>query len=63
MNHVQMVASGRKVVDALRSLVSVSNLQLKCAWVLQEALLIPVLLYGSEIMVCREKGRFSGCFV
>ena len=49
MNQVQMrqcsrkVASGRKVSVAIRSLVNARSLQLECARVLHESLLVPVL--------------------
>ena len=33
------------------------NLQLECARVLHESLLVPVLTYGSEAMIWREKER------
>ena len=49
------VASGRKVAGAVRSLVK--SLHLECAKVLHEGLLMPVLLYGSETMIWREKER------
>ena len=45
------VVSGRRVADAIRSL------QLECARVLNESLLVPVLTYGSETMTWREKER------
>ena len=54
-NQVQMVPSGRKVAGAVRPLVNLSYFQLECIKVLDEALLMPVLLYGSEIVVWREK--------
>ena len=41
------VASGRKVADAIRSLVNTWSLQLECAIVLHESLLVPVLTYDS----------------
>ena len=44
------VASGRRVAGAIQSLVNVRGLQLKCAWVLHESLLVPVLMYRSETM-------------
>ena len=37
----------RRVAGAIRSLVNTRNLQLECAKVLQESLLVPVLTYGS----------------
>ena len=42
------VASGRRDTDAFRSLVNAKSLQLECAKVLHESLLVPVLTYGSE---------------
>ena len=51
------VASGRSVAGAIRSLVNTRNLQLECARVLHEILLVPVLMYGSETMIWREKER------
>ena len=45
------VVSGRKFAGVVRSLVNARSLQLKFAIVLHEALLGPVLLYGSEATV------------
>ena len=45
------VESERKVAGAFRSLVNAGSLQLHCKSVLHEALLEPVLLYGSETMM------------
>ena len=50
------VASRKKVSGAIRSLVNVRGLQLECARILDEGLVIPVLLYGSE-KIWREKER------
>ena len=50
------VASGR-VAGAIRCLVNARSLQLKFAWVLHESLLVPVLTYGSEIMIWMAKDR------
>ena len=36
---------------------NVRSLQLECARVLHEALFMPVLIYGSEIMICKKKER------
>ena len=41
----------------IRSLVNARSLQLECAMVLHESLLVPVLTYGSEKMILREKER------
>ena len=49
------VLSERKVVGAIRSLISARGLQLECVRVLLEELLMRVLLYGSETMIYREK--------
>ena len=51
------VASGRMVAGAIRSLVNARDLQVVCARVLHETLLVPVLIYGSEAMLWREKER------
>ena len=51
------VASGRRVPGAIGSLVNAKSLQLECARVLQESLLVPVLTYGSETTIWREKER------
>ena len=36
-------------------LVNARDLQLECARVMHETLLVPVLMYGSETMLCKEK--------
>ena len=43
--------SGRRVAGAIRFLVNVRGLQLECARVLHETLLVPFLIYGSETMI------------
>ena len=50
-------ASRRRVAGAVRSLVSASDLQLECARILHETLLGPVLMYGGETMLWKEKER------
>ena len=45
------VASGRRVASAIRSLVNARDLQLECPRVLHETLHVPVLMYGSGIML------------
>ena len=50
-------ASGRRVVGSIRSLHNVKNLQLQCARVLHETLFVPVLMYGSETLLWKEKER------
>ena len=47
---------GRKVGCAVMFLVKARALQLECVRMLHVALLVPVLLYGSETMIWREKG-------
>ena len=42
------VASGRKVAVAIRSLVNTRSLKLKCARVLHESLMVPVLTYSRK---------------
>ena len=51
------VVSGRRVAGTIRSLVNAWSLQLECARVLHESLLVSVLFYGSETMIWREKER------
>ena len=48
-------ASERRVADTIRSLVNAKDLQLECARFLHETLLLPVLMYGSDTMLWREK--------
>ena len=45
------VASGRRVAGAIRFLVNTRDLQLECARVLHETLVVHVLTYGSETML------------
>ena len=49
------VVSGRRVASAIGSLVDAGSLQLECAMILPESLLVPVLAYGSETTIWREK--------
>ena len=51
------VVSGRRVAGAIRSIVNAMDLQLECAKVLRETLLILVLMYGSETMLWKEEER------
>ena len=50
------VVSGRMVASVIRSLVNARDLQLECARVWHETLLVPSLMYGSE-MLWKEKER------
>ena len=50
------VESGKRVAGAIGSLVN-RSVQLECAMVLDESLLVPVLTYGSETMIWRKKER------
>ena len=50
--------SGRRVTGAIMSLVKAKDLQLECARVLHETLLVPVLTYGRERMMWKEE-RYS----
>ena len=43
--------SGSRVADAIMSLVKTRDLQLECARVLHETLLVPILMYGRETML------------
>ena len=49
------MTSGRRIAGAIRSLVNVMDLHFECARVLYETLLVPVLMYDSEIMLRKEK--------
>ena len=49
------VVSGRKVASAIRFMVNARGLQFEFARVLHEALLVPVLLYGSEVIWRKNK--------
>ena len=51
------VASGRSVAGTIRSLVNARSLQLECAEVLHESLLVPVFTYGSETLLWNEKSK------
>ena len=51
------VVSGRTIAGAIRSLVNARSLQLECARVLHESLVVLVLTYGSEKMLWKEKER------
>ena len=51
------VVSGGKVAGAIKSLVNARDLQVECARVLHEILLVPVLMYGNETMSWKEKER------
>ena len=51
------VDSGSIVAGAITSLVNARCLQLECARVLHEGFLMPILLFGSEIIIWREKER------
>ena len=45
------------VAGAIRSLVNAKDLQLECAGVLHETLLVTVLMYGSETILWKEKEK------
>ena len=49
------LANGRRVAGGIRSLVNARDLQTEYARVLHEILLMPFLLYASEIMLWKEK--------
>ena len=52
--------SGRRVAGVIRSLVYARDLQLECTRILQETLLVPVLMYGSETMLWnKERSRIK----
>ena len=45
-DYSRKVANGRRVAGAIMFLVNARSLQLECASVLHESLLVPVLTYG-----------------
>ena len=47
------VTSNMRVAGAIQSLVDSRDLQFECARVLHETLLVPILMYGSEIVMER----------
>ena len=49
--------SRRRVEVAIRSLVNTRDLELDCARVLHESLLLPVLMYDSETMLWKKKEK------
>ena len=51
------VGCGRRVACSIRSLVYARSLQLECARIFQESLLVPVPTYRSETMIQREMER------
>ena len=51
------VASGRRAVGAIRSLVNARDWQLECARIFHETFLVPFLMYGSEMVLWKEKER------
>ena len=51
------VVIGKRVAIVISSLVNTRSLQLECSRVLHELLLMPVLVYGSETVIWREKER------
>ena len=46
-----------RVAGAIRSLVNARDMQLECARVLYETLLVPFLMYSSETVLWKEKER------
>ena len=51
------MAGGRSVASVIRHLVNARDLQLECARVLHEILLVFVFIYSSETMLFKEKER------
>ena len=47
----------RKVAGTITSIVNGRDLQIECARILQETLLVPVLMYGSDTMLWEKKER------
>ena len=55
---LRKMANGRKVAGGIRSLVNDRGLQLDCARVLHMSLLVPVLMYGSDTTIWKEKEKY-----
>ena len=51
----QNAVKRRRVADTIRSLVNARDFQLEYARVLRQTLLVPVLMYGSETELWKEK--------
>ena len=51
------MVSRRRVAGAIRFLVNVRDLHLECARIVHDTLLVPVLMFGSETMLWKEKER------
>ena len=51
------MTSGRRAAATVSSPVNAKGLQLDCARVLHDILLVPVLMYDSETMIWKEKKR------
>ena len=49
--------SGRKVGGGIRFLINDRDLQLECTMILYETLLVPILMYGSEALIWKERSR------
>ena len=47
--------SGRRVACAIRFLVNGKSLQIKCTRVVHGSLLLPALMYGSEVIKGKEE--------
>ena len=54
---------GFQPASAIRYLVNARSFHLECSMVLHESFLVPILAYGSETMIWREKGRCRICAV
>ena len=51
------LVNGGRVAGVIKSLINARNLQLECATVLHDSLLVPVFKYDNETMIWREKER------
>jgi hypothetical protein len=49
------VSNGRRVAGAIKTLANTKNLSLECIRRLHECMLVPVLMYGSEVTVWSQK--------
>ena len=52
------VASGRRIAGAIRFVINARSLKLECVRILYESLLVPILTYGRETKIWREKEKY-----
>ena len=53
------VARGKRVASTIRYQINAKDLQLECARVLYETLLVRILMYGSETMLWKNQAQME----